>query len=83
MKKLLLTTTAGLGIVLLAAAPAKAFVPIVLAAIIGGSILTGALFGSVISNQQTNSQAQYAAPAAAAPACYLKHHNGHLVQVCR
>lgn len=81
MKKYLLAGTAAIVVSLATATAAKAFVPIVLAAIIGGSVLAGAL---AVSNSQPQPQPQYATPTPAqgASACYLQRHNGHLVKVC-
>ena len=56
MRKALTTSiasTAGVGL-LLASTSAKAFVPVVLAAIIGGSVLGGAVLGSAANNAANN-----------------------------
>ena len=53
MRKVLSTltaATAGLGVVVGLPSAAHAFVPVVLAAIIGGSVLGGAVIGSAITN---------------------------------
>ena len=53
MRKALSTltaATAGLGVMVGAPSAAHAFVPVVLAAIIGGSVLGGAVIGSAVTN---------------------------------
>jgi hypothetical protein len=71
MRKALTTSiasTAGLGL-LLASTSAKAFVPVVLAAIIGGSVLGGAILGTAANNAANNNVVVGArSPAVVAPA---------------
>jgi hypothetical protein len=93
MNKALSTVTAaaaGVGLAL-ASTSAKAFVPVVLAAIIGGSVLGGAVLGGAASN--ANNGTSVAPTVASEPAvtvnsttCYFTHRwiNGvrHRVRVC-
>ena len=62
----LTAASAGLGVTL-AATSAKAFVPAVLAAIIGGSVLGGAVLGTAANNAATYPYYATAAPVAVTP----------------
>jgi hypothetical protein len=99
MRKALITaiaSTAGMGL-LLASTAAHAFVPVVLAAIIGGSVLGGAVLGSAANNAANTSAvgvarspAVVATPAPAvtvgSTTCYFTHawvgNAWRRVQVC-
>lgn len=94
MRKALTTSiasTAGVGL-LLASTSAKAFVPVVLAAIIGGSVLGGAVLGTAaVNNANTgNVRAVVATPApgvtVGSTTCYFTHawvgNTWQRVQVC-
>lgn len=98
MRKALTTSiasTVGVG-VLLAATSAKAFVPVVLAAIIAGSVLGGAAIGTAVNNAANNDVVVGArSPAVVAPGpgvtvgstnCYFTHawvgNAWQRVQVC-
>jgi len=91
----LTASTLGMGVVL-AATSAKAFVPVVLAAIIAGSVLGGAALGTAANNAANNDVVAGArSPAVVAPgpgvtvgstSCYFTHawvgHVWQRVQVC-
>jgi hypothetical protein len=64
-KSTLAAATAGLGLAALASTSAKAFVPLVAAAIIGGAALGGAALGSAANNSYYY---PYSYPTVAAPA---------------
>ncbi len=86
MKKALLAIAASIPFIVVATAPAKALVPLVIAGIAVGSALFGLLAGNVVSNNNAyyNPPAAYVAPTPAVqPDCYLKRtHSGHLIRVC-
>ncbi len=66
MKKVLsglTAATAGMGVMVAVPSAAHAFVPIVLAAIIGGSVLGGAVVGGTIANANANANPAVVAPA--------------------
>ena len=76
----LTAATAGIGVMVGVPTAAHAFVPVVLAAIIGGSVLGGAAIGSAANNANTNTGNVRTVVATPAPAvtvgsttCYFTH----------